>query len=160
MVPRNSTPGGFAYIWQSKWVGIIAIKTERTQIHFLSNVLIVFASLDLKVPNIIPAVPSRCNLFRGFDSGIHCAERKTVTQLSRNGFLRSSKSPLVRNKRTTRDIHTFSPLALLIALSGLSTLSTRRILTTENCESLRKNTTTLSCYRWVHSLFIGPLFSL
>ena len=21
MVPRNSTPGGFAYIWQSKWVG-------------------------------------------------------------------------------------------------------------------------------------------
>ena len=25
MVRRNSTPGGFAYIWQSKWVGIIAI---------------------------------------------------------------------------------------------------------------------------------------
>ena len=69
---------------------------------------------------------------------------KSVTQLSRNGFLRSSKSPLVWNKRTIRDIHTFSPLALLIALSGLSTLSTRRILTTENCESLRKNTTTLS----------------
>ena len=51
MVPRNSTPGGFAYIWQSKWVGIIAIKTERTQIHFLSDVLIAVKSLDLKVPN-------------------------------------------------------------------------------------------------------------
>ena len=42
MVPRNSTPGGFAYIWQSQWVGIIAIKTERTQTHdhFLSDVLV------------------------------------------------------------------------------------------------------------------------
>ena len=38
MVPRNSTPGGFANIWQSRWVGIIAIKTERTQIHFLSDI--------------------------------------------------------------------------------------------------------------------------
>ena len=34
-----------------KWVGIIAIKTERTQIHFLSDVLVAVASLDLKVPN-------------------------------------------------------------------------------------------------------------
>ena len=49
-MPRNSTPGGFAYIWQSKRVGIIAIKTERTHIHFLSDVLIPVASLDLKVP--------------------------------------------------------------------------------------------------------------
>ena len=31
-------------------MGIIAIKTERTQIHFLSDVLIAIASLDLKVP--------------------------------------------------------------------------------------------------------------
>ena len=53
MVPKNSTPGGFAYIWQSKWVGIIAIKTERTQIHFLSDVLIAVASLDLKVPIVV-----------------------------------------------------------------------------------------------------------
>ena len=52
MVPRNSTPGGFAYIWQSKWVGIMAIKTERTQIHFLSDVFVAVASLDLKIPNI------------------------------------------------------------------------------------------------------------
>ena len=46
MVPKNSTPGGFAYIWQSKGVGTIAIYTERTQIHFLSGVLIAVASLD------------------------------------------------------------------------------------------------------------------
>ena len=31
-------------------MGIIAIKTERTQIHFLSDVLIAVASLDVKVP--------------------------------------------------------------------------------------------------------------
>ena len=30
---------------------IIAIKTERTPIHFLSEVLVAVASLDLKVPN-------------------------------------------------------------------------------------------------------------
>ena len=42
--------GGFAYNWQRKWVGVIAIKTERTQNHFLSDVLVAVASLDLKVP--------------------------------------------------------------------------------------------------------------
>ena len=42
---------GFACIWESKWVGIIAIKTERTQIHFLSDVLVDVASLNLKVLN-------------------------------------------------------------------------------------------------------------
>ena len=50
MVTWHSASGGFAYIWQSKWVGIIAVKTERTQIHFLSDVLVAVASLDLKVP--------------------------------------------------------------------------------------------------------------
>ena len=50
MVPWNSASGGFAYIWQSKKGGIIAIKTEGTQIHFLSDVLATVASLDLKVP--------------------------------------------------------------------------------------------------------------
>ena len=40
----NSTPGGFTYIWQSKWVGIVAIKTEGTPVHFLSDVLVAFAS--------------------------------------------------------------------------------------------------------------------
>ena len=52
MVPRNSTLGGFAHIWQSKWVGIIAVKTERMQIHFLSDILFAVASLDLKVPKL------------------------------------------------------------------------------------------------------------
>ena len=36
----------------SKWVGIITIKTEKTQIHILSNVLVAVVSLDLKVPNV------------------------------------------------------------------------------------------------------------
>ena len=31
-------------------MGIIAIKTERTQIHFLSDVLVAVTSLDLEVP--------------------------------------------------------------------------------------------------------------
>ena len=44
MVPWNSNSGGFVYIRQSKYVGIIAIKTERTQIIFLSDVLVAVAS--------------------------------------------------------------------------------------------------------------------
>ena len=36
----------------SKFVEIIAIKTERMQTHFLSVVLVAIASLDLKVHNI------------------------------------------------------------------------------------------------------------
>ena len=47
---RIQFQGGFAYIWQNKWVGIIPIKTKRTQIHFLSVVLVAVASLNLKVP--------------------------------------------------------------------------------------------------------------
>ena len=50
IVPWNSNSEGVAYIWQSKWVGIIAIKAEGTQIHFLSDVLVAVVSLDLKVP--------------------------------------------------------------------------------------------------------------
>ena len=52
-VPWNWTSGGFAYICQGKWVGIIAIKTERTQIQFLSDVLVAVTLLDLKVPTIL-----------------------------------------------------------------------------------------------------------
>ena len=59
MVPSNSASGGFAYNWQSKWVGIIAIKTEKTQIHFLSDVLVAVAPLDLKVPNITVGLTDR-----------------------------------------------------------------------------------------------------
>ena len=50
MVSKNSIPGGFAYISQNKWVGIIPIKTDRTQIHFLSVALVAVAWLNLKVP--------------------------------------------------------------------------------------------------------------
>ena len=38
MVLRNSTPGEFAYIWQSKWDEIIAIKIEGTRIPFTREV--------------------------------------------------------------------------------------------------------------------------
>ena len=48
MVPWNSASGEFAYNWQSKWLGIIAIKTGRKQIHVLSDVLVAVAPLDLK----------------------------------------------------------------------------------------------------------------
>ena len=48
---------GSPTFWQSKWVGIIAIKTERTQIHFLSDVLFAVASLDLKVPSNLRTQP-------------------------------------------------------------------------------------------------------
>ena len=50
MLPWNSASGEFAYIWQSKKGGIIAIKIEGTQIHFLGDVVVTVASLDLKVP--------------------------------------------------------------------------------------------------------------
>ena len=51
MVPRNLTPGEFAYIWQSKCLKLIAIKTEITQIYFPSDVVVAVALLDLKDPN-------------------------------------------------------------------------------------------------------------
>ena len=60
----NSTSGGFAYIWQSKWVEIIEIKTERTQIHCLSDVLVAVASLDLKVTFICSSWTYRINTSR------------------------------------------------------------------------------------------------
>ena len=46
------TVGGFAYIWQSKWVGIVTMKARRTQIHLLSDVFSAVASSDLKVSAI------------------------------------------------------------------------------------------------------------
>ena len=57
MVPRNSAPGGFAYICNSKWVAII-----RTQIHFLSDVLIAVESLDLKVSIILSGITCNATL--------------------------------------------------------------------------------------------------
>ena len=60
----NSTSGGFAYIWQSKWVEIIEIKTERTQIQCLGEVLVAVASLDLKVTFICSSWTYRINTSR------------------------------------------------------------------------------------------------
>ena len=37
MVSWNSIPGGFAYVCQSKWLGVIAIKIESTQINFFQE---------------------------------------------------------------------------------------------------------------------------
>ena len=54
MVPWNSASGGFTHNWQSKGLGRIAIKTEKTQIHILRDVFVAVASLDLKVPNYLP----------------------------------------------------------------------------------------------------------
>ena len=74
MVPRNSTRGGFAYIWQSKWIAIIAIKTERSQIHFLSDVFVAAASLDLKVPIFSVERPRHgLNIFSKTESDEHMA---------------------------------------------------------------------------------------
>ena len=71
MVPWNSASGRFAYIWQSKWVGIITIKTEATQIHFLSDVLVAVASLDLKVPTSL-----RGRRLKGKGKGILSREKR------------------------------------------------------------------------------------
>ena len=46
MVLSNSTSVGFADILQSKWVGIIAVKSERTIIHFLSDVLVAVRGVE------------------------------------------------------------------------------------------------------------------
>ena len=62
MFLKNLTPAAFAYIWQSKRAGIIAIKTKRTQIRFWSDVFAAVASSDRKVP---------------YDGGAHGSSRKT-----------------------------------------------------------------------------------
>ena len=62
MFLKNSTLVAFAYIWQSKWAGIIAIKTKRTQIHFWSDIFAAVMSSDRKVP---------------FDGAAHDSFRKT-----------------------------------------------------------------------------------
>ena len=81
MVLRNSTPEGFAYIWQSKWVGIIAIKTERTQIHFWSDVFAAVASSDRKVPIALAKKRTRWILREK-------AECKHLTAMQKQQFLK------------------------------------------------------------------------
>ena len=70
MDPWNSASGGFAYIRQSKWVGIIAIKNEGTEIHFLSDALVVVASLDLKVPILAGKRGSRRHSTTSFSKNV------------------------------------------------------------------------------------------
>ena len=103
MVPRNSTPGGFAYIWQSKWIAIIAIKTERTQIHFLSDVFVAAASLDLKIPIFsVERTRRGLNIFSKTASGEHMA-----TDLIRKI---KYKWHLLRNVRLPRESFELFPL--------------------------------------------------
>ena len=55
MVASNSTPGGL-HLTRGKSVGIIPrnnSNSERTQIHFLRDVLVTVASLDVKVPYVL-----------------------------------------------------------------------------------------------------------
>ena len=40
-VDRNSAPGEFACVWQSKWVGIITIETEKMWVHSSCDVFVV-----------------------------------------------------------------------------------------------------------------------
>ena len=49
-VPKKSTPGKFAYISHFQWIGINAIKFEKTWIHFKSDVFAAVAILDAKAP--------------------------------------------------------------------------------------------------------------
>ena len=74
MVPWNSASGGFTYIWQSKCVGKIAIKNEGTQIHFLSDVLVAVASLDLKVPVLAGKRGSRRHSTTSLSENVEVAE--------------------------------------------------------------------------------------
>ena len=41
MADRNSAPEEFACIWQSKWVGIITIETEKKESTFPCDVFVV-----------------------------------------------------------------------------------------------------------------------
>ena len=42
---KNSTPGKVAYIWRIEWFQIDAIKFDRKQIHFVSDVFTAVAFL-------------------------------------------------------------------------------------------------------------------
>ena len=104
MVPRNSTPGGFAYIWQSKWVGIIAIKTiksERTQIHFPSDILIAVASLIGSLSNADE------------DNGNENGKKEIGLDWQNNNFTRASRffvhfwAVVARLRRESASFHVF-----------------------------------------------------
>ena len=118
MVPRNSTPGGFAYIWQSKWVEIIAIKNERTQIHFLSDVLIAVASLDLKVP-ILPG-----NQWWVASRNVGCFLKLRFP--SQDVLPNANKKPSLAETRIRQKL--FNSLTFKDTVSGLQKLFSRSVL--------------------------------
>ena len=89
MVPWNSTSEGFTYIWHSKWVGIIATKTKRTLILFLSDILIALELLDRnKVPVGRDSIEH--TLYRSVwcsGSSLHClCYRQSLSDIS-DGYL-------------------------------------------------------------------------
>ena len=79
---------GFTYIWHSRWVRIITIKTERMLIQFLHDVLISLVSLDLKVP--VGRDNMEHTLYRSVwcsGSSLHClCYRQCLCDIS-NGYL-------------------------------------------------------------------------
>ena len=48
MFDRNSAPEEFACIWQSKWVGIITIETEKMWVHSSCEYFVVISSRDIQ----------------------------------------------------------------------------------------------------------------
>ena len=66
MVLRNSALREFTYIWQSLWLGVIAMTIEKARIHLFSDVFRPSPSSDLKVPKV-PKVPISCQ--RGWPRG-------------------------------------------------------------------------------------------
>ena len=81
---------------KNKWAGIIAIKTERTQIHFLSDVLIAVALLNVKVPifcgyQVNPLTKKKNNyllnyfVYESFMCQSHSGEWKRVLTSTKEG---------------------------------------------------------------------------
>ena len=89
-----------------KWVGIIAIKTGRTQIYFLSDVLVAIVPLDLKVPYLARCFESVCQIFFYWTRRSHLLVRE---KRNRNMFLLAfmdltlQRIPVILNLRTTRN---------------------------------------------------------
>ena len=82
----NSTPGEFTYIWQSKWVGIIAVTTEKNKarIHVLSELFAAFAPVFVFAFAFVVSF------------ALHLCSRKNTCH---NIFIKDSFSPAYHGKR-------------------------------------------------------------
>ena len=78
---------GSPTIWQSKWVGIIAVKTEKTQIHFLSDVFVAGASLDPKVPIVRNETETGAEMRLAIVSGIVTGDARVVARVRRGSAI-------------------------------------------------------------------------